>query len=151
MLYSSTSMQPMILKTFPKMKACLLVNKTRTLLAALASVFFLAACLYACAPEKKASPPVIEEVALEGTHAQELGPSTLSSYGFFVGKLADLQPAKGLIPYELNTPLFTDYAHKLRFIKLPEGSPMKYHPSEVFDFPLGTVLIKNFYYPLLCG
>ncbi|MDN4166218.1 SO2930 family diheme c-type cytochrome [Cytophagales bacterium LB-30] len=130
------------------MKVYLPVSKIRIFLGTLASVFFFLACLYACTSEKKQNNQVIEEVALDGTDTKDIGPATLSSYGFFVGKLADLQPANDLIPYELNTPLFTDYAHKLRFIKLPEGSTMKYHPSEVLDFPVGTVLIKNFYYPL---
>jgi hypothetical protein len=34
----------------------------------------------------------------------------LSDYGLFTGKLADLVPAADLVPYDLNTPLFTDYA-----------------------------------------
>ncbi len=70
----------------------------------------------------------------------------LSAYNFFTGKMADLQPAKGLVPYDLNTPLFTDYAVKARFIKLPAGKKITYNDSAVFEMPLGTVLIKNFYY-----
>jgi uncharacterized repeat protein (TIGR03806 family) len=71
----------------------------------------------------------------------------LSEYGFFKGKLSDLDPAKGVIPYTLNTPLFSNYAEKLRFVKLPEGTKAKYNDSIVFDFPVGTTLIKNFYFP----
>ncbi len=70
----------------------------------------------------------------------------LSDYGFFKGKLADLMPNTGVMPYQLNTPLFSDYAEKLRFVKLPEGTAATYQPVEAFDFPEGTVLIKNFYY-----
>ena len=73
--------------------------------------------------------------------------STLSAYGFFVGELKDLAPAGDVVPYSLNTPLFTDYAAKARFVKLPEGTKASYDAKEVFDFPQGTVLIKNFYYP----
>ncbi|HEY9005687.1 SO2930 family diheme c-type cytochrome [Ohtaekwangia sp.] len=72
----------------------------------------------------------------------------LSEYNFFTGTLADLKPADGVIPYALNTPLFSNYAEKLRFIRLPEGEKIPYNDSIVFDFPVGTVLIKNFYYPL---
>src|SRR5579863_5882522 len=43
----------------------------------------------------------------------------LSEYGFFVDKLSDLHPRAGILPYELVTPLFTDYAVKDRFIVLP--------------------------------
>ncbi|SFE96613.1 SO2930 family diheme c-type cytochrome [Thermoflexibacter ruber] len=71
----------------------------------------------------------------------------LSDYGFFAGKLADLNPSEGVIPYQLNTPLFSDYAEKQRFIKLPSGTTAQFHAIETFQFPKGTVLIKNFYYP----
>jgi uncharacterized repeat protein (TIGR03806 family) len=71
----------------------------------------------------------------------------LSSYNFFVGKLSDLKPAAGIYPYELNTPLFSNYAEKLRFLKLPAGAKAQYNDTAAFTFPLGTVLIKNFYYP----
>ncbi|MCU0445639.1 MAG: hypothetical protein MUE85_12060 [Microscillaceae bacterium] len=70
----------------------------------------------------------------------------LSDYGFFEGKMADLKPRKGVIPYDLNTPLFSDYAHKARFVKLPKNAKITYNAQEVFDFPIGTILIKNFYY-----
>lgn len=70
----------------------------------------------------------------------------LSDYAFFEGKLSDLSPAKGVIPYTVNAPLFSDYAEKARFIYLPEGQKMTYHPDQAFDFPIGAVLIKNFFY-----
>ena len=31
---------------------------------------------------------------------------------------------------------------------MPQGSAAQYRKDEVLDFPLGTVLIKNFYYPI---
>jgi uncharacterized repeat protein (TIGR03806 family) len=72
----------------------------------------------------------------------------LSEYGFFVGKLSDLNPSLSVHFYSLNTPLFSNYAEKIRFVKIPEGSMAKYHPTEVFEFPVGSILIKNFYYPI---
>ena len=72
---------------------------------------------------------------------------TLSEYHFFEGALADLRPAAGVYPYDLNTPLFSNYAEKSRFFKLPSGKKMTYRPSVVFDFPVGSILIKTFYYP----
>lgn len=69
----------------------------------------------------------------------------LSDYHFFEGPMAGLQPANGVLPYELNTALFSDYAHKARFIKLPEGESMNYADGEL-NFPEGTILIKNFFY-----
>ncbi len=71
----------------------------------------------------------------------------LSEYGFFKGILSDQAPAEGVIPYSLNMPLFSDYAEKSRFLVLPEGAQIGYDPGEVFDFPVGTTLIKTFYFP----
>ncbi len=71
---------------------------------------------------------------------------TLSEYHFFKGEMKNLVPAEGIIPYDLNTPLFSNYAEKARFIKLPFNQKAGYSSSSVFDLPIGTVLIKNFYY-----
>ncbi|NNE49231.1 MAG: hypothetical protein HKN38_03400 [Altererythrobacter sp.] len=49
--------------------------------------------------------------------------------------------------YDLNSSLFTDYAHKLRTVWLPEGASAAYNGEETFDFPVGTVISKTFYYP----
>lgn len=90
---------------------------------------------------------VVEDTTSLGGTALNLGPNKLSEYGFFKGKQADLDPVDGVVPYNLNTPLFSDYAHKQRFIKLPAGQKAVYNDKEVFDYPVGTILIKNFYYP----
>lgn len=71
----------------------------------------------------------------------------LSEYGFFRGNIADQLPAEGVVPYRLNTPLFSDYAEKLRFVKLPAGATVAYNADRVLDFPVGTAIIKTFYYP----
>ena len=71
----------------------------------------------------------------------------LSEYGFFTGSLAALQAAEGVFPYAVNAPLFSDYAEKARFIALPAGARMQYQENGSFEFPVGAVLIKNFYYP----
>ena len=51
------------------------------------------------------------------------------------------------MPYDLNTPLFSDYAHKLRTLYLPTGNAARYDARETFDLPVGTILSKTFYYP----
>lgn len=71
----------------------------------------------------------------------------LSEYGFFTGPLSDLHPAGDVYAYDLNTPLFSNYAEKRRFVRIPAGTRIQYRDSTVFYFPEGTVLIKNFYYP----
>jgi len=75
-------------------------------------------------------------------------PEKLSDYGFFAGNLAEQRPTAGVVPYALNTPLFTDYAEKLRFVKLPAGKTVAYNDTTVLAFPVGTTLIKTFYYPV---
>jgi uncharacterized repeat protein (TIGR03806 family) len=70
----------------------------------------------------------------------------LSEYHFFDGKPALQQPAKGVVPYALNSPLFSDYAHKLRFVRLPDGTQVDYNPDSVFQFPKGTAIVKTFFY-----
>jgi uncharacterized repeat protein (TIGR03806 family) len=71
----------------------------------------------------------------------------LSEYGFFKENLQLLDPVESVIPYTLNTPLFSNYAEKLRFMRLPAGEKVAFNDSVVFEFPEGTVLIKNFYFP----
>lgn len=70
----------------------------------------------------------------------------LSEYGFFAGALADLKPAERVFPYQVNAPLFSDYAEKSRFMVLPPGTTMQYHPDLAFELPPGAAIIKNFYY-----
>ena len=52
----------------------------------------------------------------------------------------------GVIPYDLNVPLFSDYALKLRTVWMPEGMAAKYHEDREFEFPVGTILSKTFHY-----
>lgn len=71
----------------------------------------------------------------------------LSEYKFFHGEMKNLEPAYKVIPYDLNSALFTDYAHKKRFVWMPDGTHASYTAdNKVLDFPTGAVLIKNFYY-----
>jgi len=52
-----------------------------------------------------------------------------------------------VVPYDLNTPLFSDYAHKLRTVWMPPGTAARYTSNDAFDFPVGTIFSKTFYYP----
>jgi uncharacterized repeat protein (TIGR03806 family) len=71
----------------------------------------------------------------------------LSDYKFFVGELKNLEPAYKVLPYDLNSSLFTDYALKKRFVWMPEGTQATYSSDgEILNFPVGAALIKNFYY-----
>jgi len=73
--------------------------------------------------------------------------ATLSEYRFFDGELKDQYPASGVIPYAPASSLFTDYALKKRFVWMPAGAKATYvADSELLEFPVGTALIKSFYY-----
>lgn len=109
--------------------------------------------MLACQPKEKTVqiesqtlPPGIDKTIAEQVAYAKVGLTKLSDYGFFKGKLSDLEPTEHVVHYDLNTPLFTDYAEKKRFIYLPEGEKIGYKEGEVLDFPIGTILIKNFYY-----
>lgn len=56
-----------------------------------------------------------------------------------------LDPA--VLAYDLATPLFSDYALKLRTVWLPDGTSASYTTSGSVDFPVGTIISKTFYYP----
>ena len=71
----------------------------------------------------------------------------LSSYRFFRDGALQEEPNDGVLPYDLNTPLFSDYAHKRRFVWLPPGSSATYSARDSFKFPVGSVLIKSFAFP----
>ena len=54
------------------------------------------------------------------------------------------QPASGLIPYAPNAPFWSDGAVKERWIGLPDGQSITVGAEGDWDFPNGTVLMKNF-------
>jgi uncharacterized repeat protein (TIGR03806 family) len=54
------------------------------------------------------------------------------------------KPAEGLIPYAPIAPFWSDGADKERFFALPEGGTIKVGADGDWDFPNGTVLVKDF-------
>lgn len=112
----------------------------KTGILALVLIAFFSAALYL------ASCRLVKEQAVS-LDVAEAPYKTLSEYHFFAGDDHLLQPNDRVIPYELATPLFTDYAFKSRFVYVPEGKKGKYHAEEVLKLPVGSCLIKSFYYP----
>jgi uncharacterized repeat protein (TIGR03806 family) len=53
----------------------------------------------------------------------------------------------GVVPYDVNTALFSDYALKQRAIYVPDGQSATYDPEQAFEFPVGSVIVKSFYFP----
>ena len=77
--------------------------------------------------------------------AQE-NPDKLSAWGLFTVADHHIAPHAGMVTYELQTPLFSDYAQKWRTIWMPKGVHATYSPTQWFDFPVGTIVTKTFYY-----
>jgi uncharacterized repeat protein (TIGR03806 family) len=77
---------------------------------------------------------------------EDFAPS-LTAYQLFDEPLASLQPAPGVYLYELSSELFTDFAHKQRLIRLPQGKAATISAEGELRFPEGTIIAKTFYYP----
>ena len=69
-------------------------------------------------------------------------PKQLSEFRFFYSPRS--QESIDLIPYELNTPLYSDGADKLRFIYVPNGEKIETDGEGLLQFPVGSALIKTF-------
>ena len=104
----------------------------------LAGLFILAAC---------ARPPAPKPVHFfaEGT------PELLSEWSVMYIAEGRLQLNARVLPYDLDSALFSDYAHKLRTVWMPEGVSARYQADGAMDFPVGTIISKTFYYPRGAG
>ena len=80
---------------------------------------------------------------VQGTGGGRQIPSQLSQTGC-VNATNPAQPASGLIPYAPNAPFFSDGAVKARWLALPDGQRIVIGANNDFDFPNGSVLVKNF-------
>lgn len=98
-----------------------------------AFAFLLAGCA-----EEKSTP----------TFYAEENPQYLSEWGMLAANADELVISEGVTPYDLATPLFSDYALKLRTVWTPNAEPAVYNENGVFNFPVGTVITKTFYYPM---
>ena len=96
--------------------------------------FLAAVGLSACGQERTA--PVF--------HPDE-NPALLSAWGQLTVGEDGLQPTNGVTAYELNAPLFSDYAAKLRTVWSLEGEAVADANGDL-QFPVGTVITKTFYY-----
>ena len=92
--------------------------------------------IVACSAERAPTPAFHESKA----------PQSLSEWGMVYARDGALIVNDGVTPYDIATPLFSDYALKLRTIWLPNGEAAIYHDRDAFDFPVGTVVTKTFFY-----
>ncbi len=69
-------------------------------------------------------------------------PKKLSEFGFFYRPRS--QESLSAVAYELNTPLYSDGADKLRFAYVPHGETIQANGDGLLEFPVGSALIKTF-------
>lgn len=70
-------------------------------------------------------------------------PRSLSEFAFFKDAQAR-EPARGVVPYELNTPLYSDGAIKHRYLYLPANAQAKADGDGLLQLPVGSAIIKTF-------
>jgi len=70
-------------------------------------------------------------------------PRLLSKTNLFKD-VKNMVPAPGLIPYDVNVPLWSDGAKKTRYLALPKSGQVKFNEKGAWEFPEGTVFVKTF-------
>ncbi|NEN23225.1 hypothetical protein G3O08_06895 [Cryomorpha ignava] len=115
-----------------------------------ASLFMLASIFVSCGEDDEPEPPAKSPVEVTSPvvfNPDEVPYQTLSEYNFFEGNMADFSPVLGVLPYDVITPLFSDYSKKSRFVWMPDSVKATYESDHnILNFADGTILIKNFYY-----
>jgi uncharacterized repeat protein (TIGR03806 family) len=80
-----------------------------------------------------------------GLDVDDAWPEKLSDWNLLVLSGDRLTLNDGVMPYDLSSALFSDYAHKFRTISVPPGTQLHYGVDEL-KFPVGTLISKTFYY-----
>lgn len=112
--------------------------------ASLAAVVLLALALSPIACGEQGTGPLVPSAA--GADTGDL-PSSLSAYAMVSIQNGVVVPNTGVVPYDLNTPLFSDDAAKFRTVWLPPGTSVPYVADGRLSFPAGTVITKSFGFP----
>jgi uncharacterized repeat protein (TIGR03806 family) len=74
-------------------------------------------------------------------------PKLISQTGVFAD-LTNLSPANFLIPYTVNSPLWSDGAVKSRWFTIPKNTVIGFSATGEWTFPAGSVFVKNFDLPV---
>jgi len=101
----------------------------------------LAAALLCASGASAVSEPLPDQAVIDGATM----PAKLSAFGLF--RPGTSEPLPALLPYDLNTPLFSDYAEKHRAIWMPPGESAPIMRDGNPSFPVGTVIVKSFGWP----
>jgi uncharacterized repeat protein (TIGR03806 family) len=70
-------------------------------------------------------------------------PTLLSLTGVFTDT-AKMEHASGILPYEIQAPLWSDGAFKQRWVLVPENTVLGYSETEHYRIPPGSVFVKHF-------
>ncbi len=74
----------------------------------------------------------------------DLPPPTLADVGAF-SDLANLTPQPGILPYDVNTPVWADGAEISRWFSVPSvAGRITFRPTNAWSFPVGTVWLQHF-------
>lgn len=76
--------------------------------------------------------------------------SAISETGLFSDTARQIV-SPGIIPYTVNSELWSDGAYKTRFFALPAKAQIIFSPDGIWQFPTNTVLVKNFYLEFVKG
>ncbi|RYZ96903.1 MAG: hypothetical protein EOO68_16095, partial [Moraxellaceae bacterium] len=74
-------------------------------------------------------------------------PKLLSQTGAF-SNTATLTPSANMLPFTPNSQLWSDRATKSRWISLPKSTKVKWNAKENWEYPEGTVAVKQFDLPV---
>jgi uncharacterized repeat protein (TIGR03806 family) len=76
--------------------------------------------------------------------AEEQPPELLSTLQLLRWRDGAVEYNADVVPYTLNTPLFSDFAKKDRAIWMPPGTAATWSDDSVLKFPVGTAIVKTF-------
>lgn len=93
------------------------------------------------APDDEVVPPAVLVTPPAGVDPFE----KLSEWHLFKDGAKQI-PADDLVPYDVVSPLFSDYTTKFRFAYLPKGTSITYSATGQWELPVGTILVKTFSY-----
>jgi len=99
--------------------------------------------LYVLAYESLTAPAKIFHIVGAPPAAPSQIPKVLSATGC-VDPKSPKSPTQALIPFDVNSPLWSDGAEKKRWLSLPQGTKIHVRDDGDFEFPIGTVLMKEF-------
>jgi uncharacterized repeat protein (TIGR03806 family) len=111
----------------------------------LAFAIVLVVAAAACASSDSAAPACTPGAA--GVDTGGDFPSSVDAYCMVHVAGGAVVPNAAATPYDVNTPLFSDYATKYRTVWLPPETSVAYNADGRFEFPVGTVITKSFGFP----